>query len=552
MGVASAAVGAPAAMAASGSASSPLTGHPYRHGMVLLRPGRNHLGSNPSPRGNGGRHGAGRAGTSSQDLNFGGAIDGVGVTTGAPKVYLVFWGSQWGTPGTNSSGNATFSGDPVGMAPDLQAFFKGLGNGETWSGVMTQYCEGVVAGTQSCPASASHVGYPNGGALAGVWADESGAAPGAASGHQLAVEAVNAANHFGITNTAANRNVQYVIVSPTGTNPDNYFNHYCAWHDYTGDSTLDGGGGASTAWGSPIAFTNLPYVTDMGFSCGQNFVNSGSAGTLDGVTIVEGHEYAETITDQFPAGGWTDNSGNENGDKCAWITPGLQGGAQNISLTTGPFAVQSTWANDFNGGAGGCEVSHAIVTSGPSVTVTNPGNQAGKPGTAVNLQMSATDSDSGTDGSTLGFSATGLPTGLSISSSGDITGTPTTNGSYNVTVTASDALASGSTSFNWTIGSDFKVSASPTSASVRRGRSVRFTVSTTAIGSAQTVALSVASVLPSGVTAGFSPSSVTSGGSSTLTLTARSSALVGTYQITIKGTGTSGTSHTTTVSLTVH
>ena len=66
----------------------------------------------------------------------------------------------------------------------------------------------------------------------------------------------------------------------------------------------------------------MPYVTDLGASCGQNFVNAGSAGTLDGVTIVEGHEYAETITDQNPAGGWTDRTGDENADKCAWVGAG--------------------------------------------------------------------------------------------------------------------------------------------------------------------------------------------------------------------------------------
>ncbi|MDE3070633.1 MAG: hypothetical protein KGJ43_07880, partial [Acidobacteriota bacterium] len=59
---------------------------------------------------------------------------------------------------------------------------------------------------------------------------------------------------------------------------------------------------------------------------------------------------------------WTDSSGNENGDKCAWISTG-QGASQDITLTTGSFAVQSTWANDFEGGAGGCEISHPIVVS---------------------------------------------------------------------------------------------------------------------------------------------------------------------------------------------
>jgi serine protease len=198
----------------------------------------------------------------------------------------------------------------------------------------------------------------------------------------------------------------------------------------------------------------MPYVTDVGASCGENFVNSGSAGTLDGVTIVEGHEYNETITDQFPAGGWTvpsgTKAGEEVGDLCAWISSG-QGAATDLSLTTGSFAVQSIWANDFNNGGGGCETSHPIVTNGGNtVTVTNPGNQTTTVGTAVSLQIQASDSASG---QTLTYSATGLPAGLSInSSSGLITGTPTTAGTASVTVTATDTTnASGSTSFTWTI-----------------------------------------------------------------------------------------------------
>ena len=67
------------------------------------------------------------------------------MTSGPPKVYLVFWGSQWGTQGSNSAGNVTLSGDPKGMAPYVESFIKGIGtNSETWSGVMTQYCEGVA------------------------------------------------------------------------------------------------------------------------------------------------------------------------------------------------------------------------------------------------------------------------------------------------------------------------------------------------------------------------------------------------------------------------
>ena len=321
-----------------------LLGHPYRHGVVqTLGAGLPNLGLN--------------------NLRYGGGTSGVGVTTGAPKVYLVFWGSQWGTAGTDAKGNTTLSGDPQGTAPILQGFFKGLGtNAESWSGVMTQYCEGVASGATSCPSGSAHVGYPTGGALAGVWADPSAPAPAQATGNQIGAEAVKAAGHFGNTTAAANRNVQYVVLSPTGTHPDGFnttTSQFCAWHDYTGDTSLSGGAPASPY--GPLAFTNEPYVTDAGSSCGSNFVNPGPSGVTDGVTIVEGHEYAETITDQFPAGGWTDLTGYENGDKCAWISSG-QGASQNINLSTGSYPVQSTWANDFNGGSGGCEVSHPTVS----------------------------------------------------------------------------------------------------------------------------------------------------------------------------------------------
>ncbi|MCO5972567.1 putative Ig domain-containing protein [Actinoallomurus soli] len=89
-------------------------------------------------------------------------------------------------------------------------------------------------------------------------------------------------------------------------------------------------------------------------------------------------------------------------------------------------------------------------TGGNTVTVTSPGNQTSTVGTAVSLQIHATDSASG---QTLTYSAAGLPAGLSINSStGLISGTPTAAGTSNVTVTAKDSTgASGSASFTWTV-----------------------------------------------------------------------------------------------------
>jgi hypothetical protein len=90
------------------------------------------------------------------------------------------------------------------------------------------------------------------------------------------------------------------------------------------------------------------------------------------------------------------------------------------------------------------------AASGNTVTVTNPGTQTATVGTAVTaLQIQAADSASG---QTLSYSASGLPSGLSISSSGRITGTPTAAGTYTVTVTASDTTsAKGTASFTWNV-----------------------------------------------------------------------------------------------------
>jgi len=351
---------------------SPATGHRYRHG-VLPTVARSRIMHRWASRHSASQDGAVPA-ANFLNLSYGGGVNGVGVTSGHEKVYLVFWGSQWGAQATNGSGDVTLAGDPSAAAPYLQELFKGLGTGgERWSGVMTQYCDGVPYKAASCPANSFHVAYPAGGALAGVWVDESAAAPDNATGSQLGAEAISAAQHFGNDTQASNRDAQYAIISPTGTHPDGFNTPnggFCAWHDDTADPNLPGGPVSAPL---DVAFTNMPYVTDLGQACGENFVNGGTQGVADGFSIVLGHEYSETITDQLPAFGWTNNAtSEENADLCAWNPPGAAGGTNDLALPTGTFAMQSTWANDNSGG--GCEFSHRVVTNN---WVLNGGFEAG-------------------------------------------------------------------------------------------------------------------------------------------------------------------------------
>jgi serine protease len=364
---------------------SPAYGHAYRHGVVPTREAWEHMkeyaGHNAAP----------GARPNSKTLSYGGSIDGIGVTSGTPKVYIVVYGSQWGTQGANdANGNMTLSNDTHHVVPYLQNMFKGIGTGgELWSGVMTQYCDGpgVSAGATSCASATAHVGYPLGGTFAGIIYDNSVASPSNATATQLGAEAVKAASLFGNTNAASNRYAQYVILSPSGTHPDGFNTPgggFCAWHDWNGDPYV----GAPSSVGD-IAFTNMPFVLDLGASCGQNFVNAGAAGTLDGFSIVNGHEYSETITDQNPAGGWTNRtSGQENADECAWISSG-QGASANVVMAAGTFAMQSTWSNDTNR----CDITHPIVTGGggggggPTASFSFVAN-----GSTVNFTDTSTDS----------------------------------------------------------------------------------------------------------------------------------------------------------------
>jgi hypothetical protein len=418
---------------AAASPYDPAYGHPYRHGAVPTPEAARQLRA---------RRAATEA-ASGANLAYGGGVDGIGVTTGSPRVYVIFWGSQWGTQGTDASGDLTLSADANGMAPRVQRLFHGLGVNELWSGVTTQYCEGIQAGLQSCPAGSAHVGYPVGGSLAGVWADTAAAAPGRATAHQIGVEAVAAASHFGNMTRAANRSAQYVVVSPQGTHPDGFNapgGNFCAWHDWNGDGTLPGG--PVTSQVGDIAFTNLPYVTDAGGSCGENFVNAGAAGRLDGVTIVEGHEYAETITDQNPAGGWTDAAGNENGDKCAWLNSG-PGAIADVPFTTGSFAMQSTWSNDV-GTTGSCLISHPIVggTGGADFDIAvTPGQAAIAGGRRATLTAAVSTSAAKGFSQTVAFSASGLPAGVTASFS---PASVTAGGSSTLTLVADGTTPPGS------------------------------------------------------------------------------------------------------------
>jgi hypothetical protein len=209
----------------------------------------------------------------------------------APKVYVDFW--HW-------------TSDPSGEQSYLQQFLSSVGS-TSWLAAVQQYGAGWT-----------------GQLLTGTWTDSTNLVPSHPTDAQIQAEAVVAANHFGTGNSD---NVQIVVATPTGHSTAGFGTSFCAYHGVV-------------AADPNITFTNLPYMTDAGGSCGEDSVN-GSNGTLDGVSIVEGHELAETITDPL-LNGWFNATG-EIADLCVWTD------LANLTTSSGTFPVQPLWSNAGNG-----------------------------------------------------------------------------------------------------------------------------------------------------------------------------------------------------------
>ncbi|NUR31705.1 MAG: hypothetical protein HOV83_38680 [Catenulispora sp.] len=204
--------------------------------------------------------------------------------------------------------------------------------------------------------------------------------------------------------------------------------------DLTGTLVSTSGQVGSTAISAAEDATNKRAVAIIGDSNGYTGAASVTFNGLASVPWLSGTGSVNVRVDRIP-------------DQAPLSAPQVVY-SQKVSATSGSITVPFTFQSSHDAFA--VYVTPDGSTSGNTVTVTNPGAQTGAVGQAVSgLQIQASDSAAG---QTLTYSASGLPTGLSISGSGLITGTPSAGGTYNVTVTATDTTgASGSATFTWTI-----------------------------------------------------------------------------------------------------
>ncbi|HEY0499943.1 MAG TPA: hypothetical protein VGD48_29630, partial [Kutzneria sp.] len=180
--------------------------------------------------------------------------------------------------------------------------------------------------------------------------------------------------------------------------------------DMTGTLVSTSGQVGSTAISASEDATNKRAVAVIGDSNGYTGAASVTFNGLASVPWLAGSGSVNVRVDRIP-------------DQAPLSAPQVVY-SQKVSASSGSITVPITFQSAHDAFA--VYVTPGGVVSGNTVTVTNPGAQSGAAGTAISgLQIQGSDSASG---QTLTYSASGLPTGLSISSSGLITGTPSAGG----------------------------------------------------------------------------------------------------------------------------
>ncbi|HEY6337253.1 MAG TPA: S53 family serine peptidase [Candidatus Sulfotelmatobacter sp.] len=240
-------------------------------------------------------------------------------------------------------------------------------------------------------------------------------------------------------------------------------------------------------------------------------------------------------------------------------------GSNGYSATTG-YDLATGWGSP-NGA--GLIAALAGTTTSPNFTIsaspTSLSVLQGNNGTST-----ITTAISGGFDSAIALSATGQPTGVTVSfnpssiaapGSGTSTMTmavasTTATGTYTITVTGVGGGITQTTTVSLTVTSsvsaDFTISASPTAITVAQSSTGSATITTAALGSFNSAITLSASGQGSAQRVTFSPNPIPAPGSgtSTMTVTVGRGAKIGAHVITIKGTG-GGKTHTATVTLNV-
>jgi subtilase family serine protease len=443
------------------------------------------------------------------------------MTTHSPLPTTI--GCSWGwTPADASTLDPYFER----MAAQGQNFFAASGDSSTWSTKNEAWPADdayvvSVGGTDLVTASA-----------AGPWKSETAwtDSGGGISPDKVAIPSwqqlsgvINSSNKGSTSlrngpDVSANANFSFYTCSDQTT---------CLANEYGGTSF------AAPMWAGYIALVNQQLVANGEATIG--FINP---------TI-----YAQNVTSSYAADFHDITSG----------TSGSYSAVTGYDLVTGWGSPNAGLISALTGSSTETP-AFTIVASPTSISVVRGSSGSSTITTAV----------SGGFDSAIALTASGQPTGVTVSFSPTSIATPgsgtskatftvastTVAGTYPITVTGTGGGLTHAATVSLTVTTAatpaFTLAAAPTSISVVQGSSGSSSITTTVSGGFSSAVALSASGQPTGVTASFSPTSIAAPGSgtSTLTLAVASTTVAGTYAITVTGTG-GGITHTATVSLTV-
>ncbi len=225
---------------------------------------------------------------------------------------------------------------------------------------------------------------------------------------------------------------------------------------FTTASTLPAGISLSTAGvlsGTPSEDGTFPIVvivTDAngctGSSATYNLVIACQTITVTNPANANGTVgvlFSETFTEAGALGGATFTTAST---LPAGITLSAGGVLSGTPTQSGSFPIEVT-VTDGQNGCTGVGSTYNLVIACQTITVTNPANAAGTVGSA----FSETFTESGGIGAMTFTTSSTLPAGITLAANGVLSGTPTEDGSFPITVVATDSNGCTGTSSTYTL-----------------------------------------------------------------------------------------------------
>ncbi len=363
----------------------------------------------------------------------------------------------------------------VGDSVALQIQSGGLPSGDSWTYAATGLPSGLSINTSSGQIGGTITGSANTYSVSVTASDGQGAS--ASQSFTWNVSTLSVTNP-GTHNGAVGDSVALQIQSGGLPSGDSWT--YAATGLPSGLSINTGSGQiGGTITGSANTYSVSVSASDgQGASASQSF--TWNVSTLS-VTNSESHNGAvgDSVTLQIQSGGLP------SGDSWTYAATGLPSG---LSINTSSGQISGTITGSANtysvsvsaSDGQGASASQSFPWNVSTLSVSNSGTQNGAVGESVSLQIPASGLPSG---DTWLYSATGLPSGLSINTrsgliSGKISAAP---GAYAVSVTAGDGQgASAEQNFTWNVGATTSTVSSRPNPSVY-GHKVTFTATITPV-----------------------------------------------------------------------